>query len=125
MIQLYLSSSLIIGFIIIADAVLLYKNKGVFGKNKLLTLTTNIEFIWAIVTIIALFKLDFSQWLILVPSLYIIHNIIGWIYGFYLTSKSPEILEGKAPIITPMWYVYFCLSYSIIFTVICMVALIV
>lgn len=122
MIQLYFMISVLIGVIVIADSLFLFKAKGIYKNNKTLSVTTGIEFIWAVISIIALFNVNFSQWQLLIPSLYVIHNIFGWAYGVYLISKSPESLEDLTQLVVPMWYVKFCVSYGIIFTLLCILA---
>ncbi|NOQ80679.1 MAG: hypothetical protein GQ546_14920 [Gammaproteobacteria bacterium] len=122
MIQLYFMISVLIGVIVIADSLFLFKAKGIYENNKVLSITTGIEFIWAVISIIAIFNVSFSQWQLLIPSLYVIHNIFGWAYGVYLLSKSPEALEDLTQFVVPMWYVKFCVSYGIVFTLLCILA---
>jgi hypothetical protein len=117
MIELYFLVSIFIGIIVIIDGVVLYKARGVCGANKIQSITTTIEFLWAIASITALLKLELSQLQILIPSLYVVHNILGWVFGFYLCSKSPEIKNGTEALVVPYWYIIFGLTVGMVFSI--------
>ena len=104
MIEIYLLISIVIGAILVVDGFLLRQVKGKCGGNPILSITTTIEFLWAIITIVALYKLEFSGWLIFIPSLYITHNIFGWLYGAFIMSKTEGDLSEHTMYI-PIWYV--------------------
>ena len=116
MIELYLTFSILIGLIIILDAVLLLKENGQYGTNKIISITTLIEFMWAVVTVYVLFKYTCSEWSILVPVLYLTHNILGWLYGLYLASKIEGGIEGVSQFFVPIWYVKFSLTFGVVFS---------
>lgn len=117
MTELYFLVSVFVGMAVIVDGVVLYKAKGVCWTNKVQPVTTTVEFLWVIVTIIALITLEFSQLQILIPSLYLAHNIFGWAYGSYLVSKSPEVKNGTEALVVPYWYLMFGLTVGIVFAI--------
>ena len=117
MLEVYLGISVIIGLIVIYDGYLIIKSHGVVSVGQLAMLTTTIEFLWAIVSVVALFTLEFQNWQVLIPVLYIIHNILGWGYGFWLMSKSPEEQADKMEI--PQWYAKFGFNFGVVFTLGC------
>ncbi|GLX76724.1 hypothetical protein tinsulaeT_00640 [Thalassotalea insulae] len=114
MLEVYLSISIIIGLIIIYDGYLIIKNQGVIGIGQFAMITSTIEFLWAIVSIVALFALEFQNWQVLIPALYITHNILGWVYGFWLESKSPT--EKIDKVVVPLWYAKFGFNFGVVFT---------
>ncbi|BBN81561.1 hypothetical protein PA25_15460 [Pseudoalteromonas sp. A25] len=118
MVELYLGLSLLVGLIIIFEANWLLR----FPENQITpvtAITSIIEFVWAITTIFALIYGSFTKWQILVPSLYIIHNAIGWIYGLWLAGKLAQ--QQNRILSIPPWYAKFSLSFGIVFTVLCFI----
>ena len=124
MMELYFLVSVFVGMAVIVDGVVLYKARGVCWTNKIQSFTTTIEFLWVIASIIAVFTLEFSQLQILIPSLYVAHNIFGWAYGSYLVSKSPEVKNGTEALVIPYWYLMFGLTVGIVFSISSLYALI-
>ena len=116
MIELYLTFSILIGLIIILDAVLLLKENGQYGTNKVISVTTFIEFTWAIFSVYVLFKYTCSELSMLVPIVYVTYNILGWLYGLYLVSKIDGGLEGVTQFFIPIWYVKFSLTFGVVFS---------
>ena len=106
--------SVFIGLMLILDGFLLLKENGRCGVNKILSVTTSIEFIWAIISINVLIEYAFSGWIVLAPTLYILHNLIGWIYGFFLMNKIKN--EKEPQLILPNWYIKFCLTFGLVFS---------
>jgi len=115
--EVYLGISVIIGLVVILDGYLVIRNRGVVEKGQLAMYTTTIEFLWALVSIVALVTLNFEGWQVLVPVLYITHNVIGWAYGFYLQSKSTDEEFDKVEV--PIWYGKFGLNFGVVFTFSC------
>jgi hypothetical protein len=105
MLEVYLGISVIIGLIVIYDGYLIVKNSGVVKAGQLSAVTTTIEFLWAIVSIVALFNLEFQNWQILIPAFYVTHNILGWVYGFWLIAQNPTEETNQTTV--PMWYAKF------------------
>ncbi|MBL4856508.1 MAG: hypothetical protein JKX89_06315 [Idiomarina sp.] len=124
MIELYFLVSVFVGIAVIVDGVVLYKAKGVCWTNKIQSFTTTIEFLWVIVSIITFFTLELSHFQILIPSLYVVHNIFGWAYGSYLVSKSPEVKNGIEALVVPYWYLIFGMTVGIVFSISSLYALI-
>jgi len=117
MLEVYLGLSVIIGLVVIYDGYLIVKSNGVVGTGELAMFTSTIEFIWAVVSIVALFTLEFQSWQVLIPVIYLTHNLIGWVYGIWLASKSP--IEKTEKIVIPLWYSKFGLNFGVIFTFSC------
>ncbi len=117
MTQAYLYISIIIGLVLIIDAVILKRVNGKCGAHPILSITTRIELLWAVASAIALYELNFSGWSVLVPSLYLAHNVFGWCLGFFLVSKNLEAAKSKN-FFVPIWYVYICGAVGLIFSVV-------
>lgn len=117
MTELYLEVSFFIGLVIVVDGLLLVKNEGAMVPGSMNSVTTAIEFLWAIVTVVTLFKLSFSELQIIVPALYLAHNMAGWGYGFWLEYKDP--IDDKSIIYVPLWYAKYGMHFGVIFTVLC------
>jgi hypothetical protein len=114
MLEVYLGISVIIGLIVIYDGYLIVKNSGVVKAGQLSAVTTTIEFLWAIVSIVALFNLEFQNWQILIPAFYVTHNILGWVYGFWLIAQNPTEETNQTTV--PMWYAKFGINFGVVFT---------
>ncbi|MCU8540689.1 hypothetical protein M2G63_21850 [Vibrio vulnificus] len=67
MLEVYLGISVIVGLVVIYDGYLVIKNSGVIKVGQFSIVTTTIEFLWAIVSIVALFNLEFQNWQRLIP----------------------------------------------------------
>lgn len=116
--EFYLFASILIGLVSTYDGYMLCKAKGQVIRNKIVVLTSSIEFLWALLTFYVLFSVNFSSIEILVPVLFAAHNVIGWIYSFvfYPISKNTTPLEAL-DIQIPRWYTVFGLCFGIVFTV--------
>lgn len=120
--------SVLIGAVIILDGMILRRSSGVNGVTPLLTVTATIEFLWAVVSITALVKLKFTHWNILIPTAYVTYNILGWLYGVVIALKIDKGIDEQAfsvpTLSVPMWYVNFCITFGIVFTLSCIVAIV-
>ena len=115
MIEIYLYLSVLISFVLMFDGYYLKKNDGLCFGSKPLVITTSIEFIWFVVTIFAMVQLEFSAINLIVPALYVTHNVFGWVYGFSLVpSMSPSELED-GNIRVSEWYMNFSSSFALVF----------
>jgi hypothetical protein len=117
MIDLYLLISIFIGIIVAIDGYLLVRSNGNFNASKILTITSSIEFIWVIFSILSLSKLSFTIYQLLIPVLYITHNALGWLYGIILLNKPKNTQTND--VIVPMWHAKFGRNFGIFFTIIC------
>lgn len=100
---------------ILFESCILLKQSGKINGNKILITTTTIEFIWAICSIFVLFKFQFSNHAILVPVLYIFHNVFGWLYGAYLASKEKDEIKNMSQVNLPIWYSKYGISFGAVF----------
>lgn len=115
MIEIYLYLSVLISFVLMFDGYYLKKNDGLCLGSKPLAITTSIEFIWFFVTLFAMVKLEFSVINLIVPALYVTHNVIGWVYGLSLVpSMSPSDLE-EGNMRVSQWYMNFSSSFALVF----------
>ncbi|HAS8529116.1 TPA: hypothetical protein I7769_21870, partial [Vibrio vulnificus] len=89
MLEVYLGISVIVGLVVIYDGYLVIKNSGVIKVGQFSIVTTTIEFLWIIVSIVALFNLEFQNWQRLIPVFYVTHNVLGWAYGVWLVAQNP------------------------------------
>ena len=111
----YLAIGIFVGLLVTLDGYLLLKSKQDGRYNSLINLTTSIEFVWALISLVAVFVLEVSALQIMSPLLFVTHNILGWLYGFYIVAKSPKE-EIDLVNIVPTWYALFGLSVGIVYT---------
>ena len=116
MIEFYLLFGCFIGLLIIIDGVVLKNENGQLGANKIQSVTSLIEFLWAVFSIYLLVKIQLSGITLLVPVLYITHNVLGWLYGFYILSKVEGELENISQIIVPNWYIQFGIVFGVVYS---------
>ncbi|MCF6433899.1 hypothetical protein [Pseudoalteromonas sp. MMG022] len=117
MLNLYLDLSILIGLVVIYEARYILNTASV-PINRVAIITSLIEFTWMVISITALFKLPLSAVQVLVPTLYITHNLIGWAYGFILAARQKDD-EFKVTI--PRWYAIFSYTFGVVFTLLCIV----
>ncbi|WP_105168208.1 hypothetical protein [Pseudoalteromonas sp. T1lg23B] len=116
MLNLYLDLSILIGLVVIYEARYILNTASV-PINRIAIITSLIEFTWMVISITALFKLPLSAVQVLVPTLYITHNLIGWAYGFILAARRHHEEDFKVSI--PRWYAIFSYTFGVVFTVLC------
>ncbi|ELP6759761.1 hypothetical protein [Vibrio vulnificus] len=114
MLEVYLGISVIVGLVVIYDGYLVIKNSGVIKVGQFSIVTTTIEFLWTIVSIVALFNLEFQNWQRLIPVFYVTHNVLGWAYGVWLVAQNPTEQSGQTTV--PMWYAKFGFNFGVVFT---------
>ena len=122
MLKLYLFASIFIGLIMILDGYILFKQNGNHKGNKILFITTSIEFIWAIVSLIAIFGISFPEFYLFIPFCYVAYNVTGWIYGAITINKSKKITYETFTI--PIWYVKFGLIFGCTFLLLSIISVI-
>jgi len=49
-------------------------------------------------------------------QLYVLHNIIGWVYSGIIISRLPGGLKDVNSMYVPIWYVKFSLTLSLVFS---------
>ena len=111
----YLAIGIFVGLLVILDGYLLLKTKNNGRYSNLINVTTTIEFIWAIVSVITMFALEFSALQIMSPLLFASHNIFGWLYDFYIVANTPKEKIDLVKIV-PSWYAVLGLSVGIVYT---------
>lgn len=126
-IHYYFIGCVFIASLVIYESILLKKLQGVIKKTKLLTAISTIEFAWLIISGLLLYKFDLPNLTIIVPTLYILQNFMGWAYGFHLLKKSgvlEKIEENEATEITiPLQYTDFTLSFGIVYMMLSLLGL--
>lgn len=95
----YSELSTIVGVVQAADAVLLYKARGVI--NKWLVVFSFFEYLWAGISFSALSS-GAPRWL---PMSFVIYIVAGLAYGIFLNSHHSS--SGAAAKAVPMWFVIF------------------
>lgn len=107
--------------LIMYEALLLKKLAGKFQGNNVLASISAFEFIWLMVSGVALYQLEFVGLSVIVPVVYILHNFVGWGYGMYLFKKEGlvEQLEqgNEDDIAIPLKFTDFTLSFGLVFLV--------
>ena len=92
-VKFYILVSLVVGIMQFIEGGLLFLN----GISPITIITTLIEFLWVLVTIVALFKFSKHNVPKFMPASFIIYNVLGWSYGAYLASTIENIKEFSPP----------------------------
>ena len=116
MVALYLFCSILVGFLIFVDGMILLKQKGRLNGNLILIVTTTIEFLWVIVSIISLLYLEFMSWYAFIPFGYLCYNIIGWKVGQQIVSEMGNPEDALWSMVIPRWWINFGVIFGLIFT---------
>jgi len=88
-IKFYILVSLAVGIMQFIEGGLLFLN----GISPITIITTLVEFLWVLVTIVAIFKFSKHNVSKIMPASFIIYNVLGWSYGAYLVSTVENIEE--------------------------------
>lgn len=101
----YFIASILIGFLQIIDGLVLALN----GKPESFSLLfSSLEFVWVPISIVAVFQVSRFRYL---PVSYVVYNVLGWIYGYYLVKTS----DG-GPFSIPSWFAVFGLCFGVYFS---------
>ncbi|GHE83524.1 hypothetical protein [Thalassotalea profundi] len=114
MLEIYIALSVVIGLVDTYGGYITTKNNGVVNTSGRVVVLSFIGFFWAITSAFALFTLDFQPLQLLIPVLYLTHNILGWCYGIWIVSKIDT--DKLEQIKVPLWYAKFCFNFGIVFT---------
>jgi len=123
LVSLYLALSIGIGLVLILDGLLLLSNNGRYQGNTTSYVIVLIEFIWVGVSGYALLTHTFPSWSVLVPALYLLHNVLGWAYGVYLASTINDDNIKLTTFSLPTWYVRFGMTLGFVFSIASLFAL--
>lgn len=112
----YFLGCVLVGMISAYDGFVLYQCQGRPARNKIVLLTSSMEFLWLLVTLYALFSIEFLASEYLIPVLYILHNVFGFVYSLLcypgMFKSGPEELSQ---IQIPRWYTLFGMSFGLVF----------
>ena len=101
----YFIASILIGFLQVVDGLML-AFKGTPESFSLLF--SLLEFVWVPISILAIFQVSRSRYL---PVSYVVYNVLGWIYGYYLVATS----DG-GPFSIPSWFAVFGFCFGVYFS---------
>jgi hypothetical protein len=113
LLELYLIVSVIIGLVLILEGYILYQDSGRF-VNKMLFLTSTIEFIWLLVSFGAIFTIEFPSWFAFIPFYYIAYNLTSLVYDVVLARQFEDISRLDEMSISKTW-IQFSLIFSVAF----------
>ena len=94
--KIYLSGAIVIGFFGIIDGVL-----GLFGySGSIAQAFSLVEICWFLTSMVFLLAFKKQNFQLLIPALYMLYTLYGWLVGSYLLS----IKQPGQGIILPVWY---------------------
>lgn len=115
----YFFMCLLIACLMVYESHLLRKYQGKFLGNRVLSAISGLEFVWLAVSGLALYHMDFIGLSIIVPIIYMIHNLIGWGYGMYLLKQEGVVAQIESGdednIRIPDKLIDFTLTFAVIF----------
>lgn len=117
-VSLYLACSILIGGIVFVDGLILLRQNGRIDGNKMLILTTTIEFIWVMVSFYSLLYLNFMSWYAFIPLVYILYNIVGWGLGIMIVSEMENPDDAMRSMVVPVWFVHLGIGFGLVFALI-------
>ena len=115
MIALYFFNSILVGGVLFTEGIILLKQNGKWNGSRVLLATTVIEFIWIIVSVLALAYLGFASWYALIPLAYVVYCIVGMFLGFRLGSEMECPDDPLLSIVIPKWYINFEIGFGLFF----------
>ncbi len=109
----YLILSAAVGIFQIIEGLKLFKKEGKVDENDLVM--SVIEFIWFLVSCAFAVYLPKEPVFMVLPVLFIIYNVSGWIFSYFTTPKieKPEDLKN---ITVPLWICISGAVFGAIFT---------
>lgn len=123
----YLVISVLVAIMMLVESRILKKTGGIFLGNTVLSVISLLEFLWLIVSGLAIFQLDLPTWTITVPLVYAMYNLSAWVYGMYLFKREgilDKIAEDEDTddIAIPKKYRDFSFSFAVVFFMLSIVA---
>lgn len=117
-INLFFIGCVVIAILMLIESRLLIKNQGKFLGHGVLSLISLLEFLWLVLCVVVLFRLAFKGIQIIIPVVYILQSVIGWVYGILLFKKAgilEQLENDDTDIAIPRKFIDFTLSFSIVF----------
>ena len=101
---------------------MLKKNNGKLPKSTFFQVSSLIDTAWFFVSTVMLYMVDFTSLATIVPVIYGIYTIFGWIYGTRLL-KQRGIPDSPEDLKVPAKYIAYSQSFALIFFILCIVVL--
>ena len=114
---IYLVGTLIVALLIAYESIVLKKNLGKLPQSTLFSVSSILETVWLMVSVVAVYYGGFSSIAKVVPFAYILYSIFGWIYGFYLLKDQAGDIKDVDDMSMPIKYMDYSLSFSLVITV--------
>ena len=114
---IYLVGTLIVALLIAYESIVLKKNLGKLPQSTLFSVSSILETVWLMVSVVAIYYGGFSSIAKVVPFAYILYSIFGWIYGFYLLKDQADNIKDVDDMSMPIKYMDYSLSFSLVITV--------
>ncbi len=110
--MLYTPVSIIVGAILVADALHLLKNDG--KTDKFNSFTSSVEVVWFIISLVQLFTMELYGLALVIPVLYVSYVIAGFTATFVMMRQF-ESVEEIQNIQVPDSLLYTSLCFGLIF----------
>jgi len=110
---IYLVGTLIVALLIAYESIVLKKNLGKLPQSTLFSVSSILETVWLMVSVVAVYYGAFSSIAKVVPFAYILYRI----YGFYLLKDQAGDIKDVNDMSMPIKYMDYSLSFSLVITV--------
>lgn len=121
---LYVALSAVVAIGIVIQIVLLRQNKGKLPNSPLFHLLSFFDTVWVILSLVALYFLDFDKFAISVPVVYGIYSFIGFFYAARtITGTHGDMPTSPDDIVFDVRYLNFCQSFGLAFLGLCVLVL--
>ncbi len=119
---IYVALSLVVAVIIWFEGQTLKATDGKMPTSTLFHIGSLIDTLWFFVSLVCLYYLSFQSIALCVPIAYVVYTLFGWFYGTTLITEN-GIPDSAEDLVIPMRYVAYNQSFSLIFFILCSLAL--
>ncbi len=111
--MIYIVVSMLVALGIGIQSYALYKNQGRIPESSFVALLSFLDMIWFVVTVVALWWLEFDGLFISVPVVYIIYTILSFFYA--ARNIDVDKVERPKDVVFSTKYLNFNASFAVVF----------
>ena len=122
--KFYVVASFLVAICVWLEAQMLLKNSGKLPQKSIFAMIGLLTSVWLLISVAALYFLEFDRFSISVPVVYIIYSVMGWVYSTIL-MKGQEIPNNPKDFVIPTQYLMYSKSFAWVFATLCLFVLVV
>lgn len=120
--SIYIALSAVVALLIWNEGQMLKKTEGKLPTSKFFRISSIIDTAWLLISVAAVYLLDFKSIEMAVPAAYWIYAFSGWIYGSRLLKRS-GLPKSPEQLVIPKPYIAFSQSFATTFFALCLFVL--